>query len=197
MLASGVVVTALEEKKVEEGVKRSKPVYNNRKKKPAPAAAPLETEAKVIEVPQVPVSQKDEGQSWDQESDKEDVKESWDQESDKEDVKESWDQESDKEDVNQESEEGVPPPPKAKKEVKVSEVAKNATKDALVVVEANAEEEEESEEDDEESEEGSEDEDSEDDSDEDSEDITATEKLALRRKEEAAVRRQVYTFSLY
>ncbi|TPX57443.1 hypothetical protein PhCBS80983_g03798 [Powellomyces hirtus] len=121
----------------------------------------------------------------------EDVKDAWDATTDEEDVKDSWDQESEKEEENKPKAKSAAvasikkaAPPAKQAVTKPGQAGKAAAK------KAESESEEESEEED--SEEDSDEDDSEEDSEDESsdEELTAVQKQALKRKEEAAARRQ-------
>ncbi|KAJ2999795.1 hypothetical protein HDV02_001818 [Globomyces sp. JEL0801] len=150
MIAAGLVVPALmEPQDKEEGAKKKKVVYSNRRKGfKSKFAQPESTKSESIKSDSVKSESvkgdepkeswdaadnedtKEEAKdSWDQESDK-DVKDSWDAESDK-DVKDSWDAESDegvKDSWDAESEEEPAPEPKEEKKketTKATTVEKN------------------------------------------------------------------------
>jgi translation initiation factor 5B len=212
LLASGVIVAGLQEK--QEGQKPKKVVYSNRKKKPnqkkqdagsavestAPSVAseePRDTwdeEEEVTPVqapPPVPEEKEDVKDAWDAESD-DNVKDTWDAESD-ENVKDAWDADSDDEKPAKVVKPAPKKPePKAVAKPTASEpktVAKTASKAVVQPVKKPEPEEEEEESSEEESseEESEEETESEEESDEE---ISATEKQAIIRKQEAAKRRE-------
>ncbi|KAI8579577.1 hypothetical protein K450DRAFT_241654 [Umbelopsis ramanniana AG] len=202
MIDAGVKVEGLMNKDGDNKVK--KPVYDNRKKKKGPQsaneAARKEEEKKRLEeekkrkeeeeaAKKAAEKEDEEEDSWenaaDSDEDKADVKDSWDQESEEEEVKDSWDASSDEE-------EKVAAPVKATPAAKPA-AAKPAAPAAKPAAAEESESEEESDEDDDEDDDSS-DEDSSDYSDSDDEsseeELTATQKMALKRKEEAAARRE-------
>ncbi|KNC96910.1 translation initiation factor aIF-2 [Spizellomyces punctatus DAOM BR117] len=184
------------ENKKEEG-KREQQRIEKKAEEDAAAVAAAEEAARVLAVMQ---STMKEGikESWDDESDG-DVKDSWDQSSDEETVKDSWDQESDEEDKKVAAKPAKAPVTKTSEVVKkVVEVKKPANGKAPVAAKNAKVQEKKVDDDSDESEEESEEESSEEESSEDEssdeddsdEELTATQKQALKRKEEAAARRQ-------
>ncbi|GAB5589230.1 eukaryotic translation initiation factor 5B [Umbelopsis nana] len=200
MIDAGIKVEGLMNKEGDNKVKR--PVYDNRKKKKGPQSqeeiARKEEEMKRLEEEK---KRKEEEEAKKKAAEEEEVEESWenaadsDEDKKEEDAKDSWDQESEEDvkdswDASSDEEEEKPKTPAKTATAPAKGTPKEQPKAAPKVEAKPAVEESESEE---ESDEDSSEEDSSDysDSDEDSsdEELTATQKQALKKKEEAAARR--------
>ncbi|KAH8555729.1 hypothetical protein BGW37DRAFT_435377 [Umbelopsis sp. PMI_123] len=199
MIDAGIKVEGLMNKDADDN-KVKRPVYDNRKKKKGPQSASeiarKEEEKKRLEEEQkrkeeeelkkkaAEKQEEEEEGSWenaaDSDEDKGDVKDSWDQESEEENVKDSWDASSDEE-------EKVETPAKA---TPAKPATATPTKPAAAPSKPVAEEsDEESDEDEDESSEEDSSEYSDSDEDSSDEELTAAQKQALQKKEEAAARR--------